>query len=175
MRGGNARFEVAEGLHLSLGVLEFSRPWFPTVSERANLVRTQLPAWAIASGSTAGWIWTGMGCPSPWSVLRHRTPALSPLARTEWSARVVNEKTHRLLEINGLRLLNPLSTAREVQFSGTDIDASAAQILVLVGPSPFEVLGSNSAQRRSPTERARARLVAERLATLVKLYPDITR
>lgn len=175
MLGGNARYELSESLQVNTGCLDFPRPWFPSVTERAALVENLLPSWAIASGPTAGWVWTGMGYPEPWCVLRKRTPALSPIARTAWSARVVRETGHRVVELNGLLLLDRRSAALEVLYSGINIDVAAAQLFFLIGPSPHRIMDNGRCGRRTPLERHNAHRVIERVNTLARLYPDITR
>lgn len=175
MLGGNARYELSESLKVNAGCLDFPRPWFPLVTERAALVKTLLPSWAIASGPTAGWVWTGMGYPEPWCVLRKRTPALSPISRTAWSARVVRETGHRVVELNGLLLLDRRSAALEVLYSGINIDVAAAQLFFLMEHTPLRMMDREDGGRRTPLERHNAHRVLERMKKLARLYPDITR
>jgi hypothetical protein len=49
----------------------------PLHLERAALLAERLPDWAIAAGHTAGWVWTGLGHPEPWSLFRPLSPSIS--------------------------------------------------------------------------------------------------
>lgn len=164
-----------QGLGLSWGSLHWDQPRFPTLNERALLIARALPTWAIASGITAGWVWTGMGVPEPWDVLRPPRPALSPIARTQWSARERNSRHHLLRQIGDLNLLTPESTAREVLLSPEPVGVRASQLWVLedlcTQPLNTLVTGRRSSLRaRNDADRA---LIA--LANLRERYPDITR
>ena len=120
---------ISDGYSLSLGGLYWPRPYFPSRTERALLIGQSLPHWAIPTGNTAGWIWTGMGLPTPLTVLRPRTPALSPLEREHWRAREVRDSRHTVVEVAGQSILDPLSTEIELLSHGRDIDSAATQIL----------------------------------------------
>ena len=109
---------ISDGYSLSLGGLYWPRPYFPSRTERALLIGQSLPHWAIPTGNTAGWIWTGMGLPTPLTVLRPRTPALSPLEREHWRAREVRDSRHTVVEVAGQSILDPLSTEIELSVMG---------------------------------------------------------
>lgn len=164
---------ISDGDSLSLGGLYWPRPYFPSRTERAVLVGQSLPHWAIPTGNTAGWIWTGMGLPTPLTVLRPSTPALSPLEREHWRAREVREPRHTVVSVAGRKILDPLSTESELLSHGRDIDGAATQILFLrslrdEGPIIFPTRMSKGRRERADTVLERVRLLSER-------YPDITR
>ena len=164
---------ISDGYSLSLGGLYWPRPYFPSRTERALLIGQSLPHWAIPTGNTAGWIWTGMGLPTPLTVLRPRTPALSPLEREHWRAREVRDSRHTLVEVAGQSILDPLSTEIELLSHGRDIDSAATQILFL--RSLREQVGQPIATRMSQSQRERAHAVLQRVRVLTERYPDITR
>ena len=164
---------ISDGYSLSLGGLYWPRPYFPSRTERALLIGQSLPHWAIPTGNTAGWIWTGMGLPTPLTVLRPRTPALSPLEREHWRAREVRDSRHTVVEVAGQSILDPLSTEIELLSHGRDIDGAATQILFL--RSLREQAGRPTATRMSQSQRERADAVLQRMRVLAERYPDITR
>ena len=164
---------ISDGYSLSLGGLYWPRPYFPSRTERALLIGQSLPHWAIPTGNTAGWIWTGMGLPTPLTVLRPSTPALSPLEREHWRAREVRDSRHTLVEVAGQSILDPLSTEIELLSHGRDIDSAAIQILFL--RSLREQVGQPIATRMSQSQRERAHAVLQRVRVLTERYPDITR
>ncbi len=172
-------FLAREGHIQILGTLVHRRPWFPGRLERATLVAQALPAWAVASGITAGWVWTGMGRAEPWSVLREEKPGLSPLERTTWRARL-RSPHHRVTELGGLRLLSPECSLREILLGGDEIDVCATQVLILSAldhsPQSIGELQHMVSQRRaSAANRSHAMLVLARVRHLRAHYPDITR
>ena len=174
MLEGLQRFALTDGLSVSIGSLTFERPWFPSTNERAQLIREVLPPWAIASGTTAGWVWTGIGHPDPWRVLREATPALSPLVRTTWKARIRNPQRHGVCQVSGLTVLDPDSTALDIAYCDASVDVCATQILLL--GSPMDAFSPRHAPTRvSDARKSRAALVARRVTELRELYPDITR
>ncbi len=164
---------ISDGYSLSLGGLYWPRPYFPSRTERAVLIGQSLPHWAIPTGNTAGWIWTGMGLPTPLTVLRPSTPALSPLEREHWRAREVRDSRHTVVEVAGQSILDPLSTEIELLSHGRDIDSAATQILFL--RSLREQVGQPIATRMSQSQRERAHAVLQRVRVLTERYPDITR
>jgi len=158
----------------AIGDLVWPRPYFPTRWERAQWVASLLPSWAIASGITAGWVWTGMGYPTPWQVLREELPGLSPLERVDWQARLRSRAHHTVEAIGELRLLSTKSTSIEVLLGGRNSDAGAAQLLFLRGANaPLDELLDK--RRTSPRARHRAGVMLERAKILRARYPDITR
>ena len=164
---------ISDGYSLSLGGLYWPRPYFPSRTERAALIGQSLPHWAIPTGNTAGWIWTGMGLPTPLTVLRPGTPALSPLEREHWRAREVRDSRHTVVDVAGQSILDPLSTEIELLSHGRDIDSAATQILFL--RTLREQEGHPIATRMSPSQRERAHAVLQRVRELAERYPDITR
>jgi hypothetical protein len=163
---------IRDGLGLSLNGVFWPRPYFPTRTERASLIQGHLPPWAIPTGSTAGWIWTGMGSPTPFALLRPRSPALSPIVRERWKAREYRGAAHQLVTLGSLTLVDPEITIQEILLRGENSDACATQLLFLgCNPehSPVWRLRLSSA-RREITEG-----ILERLRELRERYPDITR
>lgn len=164
---------IVDGEALSLNGLYWPRPYFPTRIERAGVVSANIPRWATPTSHTAGWIWTGMGSPLPFAVLRPSLPAISPLERTQWRARELREAAHRVEYIAGFRVLSTSSTEAELLSQSDDVERAATQIVFLrLMPSHREVAG---ALRMSALQRDRARLILERVRTLQDTYPDITR
>lgn len=162
------------GWGVSIGSLFFPRPWFPSRVERAELVRQALPTWAIASGITAGWVWTGMGLPEPWSIRRSPHPEISPIQRTLWRARTLRPG-HQLAEISGLRLLDRPSSAVDILLSSNNVDLCASQIFVL-DPRPVRALLEEASRtRQNDGQRSHLMAVLRRIEALRQRYPDITR
>ena len=164
---------VTDGDALSLGGLCWPRPYFPTRCERAALIASHIPGWATARSHTAGWIWTGMGSPTPLSVLRPTSPALSPLERERWKARELRPRHHVVAHVGDVALLDPVSTEEDVLCHATDVDAAAAQIIVLRTLDPRRVV--REPLRMSSEQRERAKKIATRVRELQSSYPDITR
>jgi len=162
------------GWGVAIGSLFFPRPWFPTRGERAALVCQALPRWAIASGITAGWVWTGMGLPEPWSILRAPQPEISPIQRTLWRARSLRPG-HTLAAIGELRLLDPASCATDILLSNTDVDVCASQILFLDARPVRALRERASSIRQSAGQRRHLVAVLDRVEALRQRYPDITR
>lgn len=163
---------VKDGFGLSLGGLFWSRPYFPSRTERATLIRASLPPWALPTAMTAGWIWTGMGSPVPFDVLRPHSPALSPMERERWKARQHQPGTHTLAVVSALTLTDHETTIREILSRGRAVDACATQLLFL-GVNPTTMGVTNLRLSRPQRERAGAML--ERVRELLERYPDITR
>ena len=164
---------IVDGEALSLDGLYWPRPYYPTRIERANLIAAHIPLWATATSHTAGWIWTGMGSPLPFAVLRPSQPAISPLERELWRARELRTPGHKTATIGGRRLLDTSSTEAELLTHSRDIDRAATQIFFL--RQEHAHLSSDTSLRMSPQQRERAHLIVERVLTLQETYPDITR
>lgn len=162
-----------DGAAILFGSIAWPRPYFPTTTERAQIVAELIPSWAIATGSTAAWVWTGCGQPEPWSVLRRPSPAVSPLDRTQWRALARNPAHHRVVTIGALTLLNRRDTAREVSCGPGSVDVASAQVFLLLDAE----MSQKDLRERRTTQRERdhATRVLDRVATLRALYPDITR
>lgn len=165
----------SEGLGLWLGSLWWSRPYYPTRLERAALVAQALPPWAVASGSTAAWVWSGFGSAEPWCVLRRHAPAISPLERTHWRALTLNPLHHRVETVGRLSLLGVPDTVREVLLGAGAIDVAAAQVFALTGGNRATLLDLCSQRRATAAQRQHADSVIQRLEKLRRHYPDITR
>jgi len=165
---------VLQGQGLNIGDYPWLSPRFPTRDERAEIVFSCLPSWAIASGSTSAWVWTGMGQPQPWVVLRREHPGLSPLERTRWSAKLLNPAHHALRNLSGLCLLDPDSTAREVLLSPHRRDVAAAQLLVLEHLCTQGFRALTRQKRASAEARREAEITLNHLSVLREIYPDIT-
>jgi len=167
--------DVAEGTSLRIGSLVWPRAYFPSRAERAALVKSYLPHWAIATGQTAGFVFTGMGSPEPWTLLRQSVPAISPLERTSWPSSLVNPAHHRLLLIGGLWLTREADTVIETLLRPGCPTSAATQLLFLCD-TPVEKLASATQTRRaSAHSRHGAGIILQDLAQLRDDYPDITR
>lgn len=168
-------YALRAGTALRIGSIVWPRPYYPTLHERARLVAQIIPPWAIASGRTAGWVWTGMGEPEPWSVLRPIQPAPSPLERLEWSARTLSLNQHALVRLENLVLLSGESVAIELLLRDQCVDTVSTQVALLT-QSPTHTLREQCHARRM-TQRQRVQLDAmlEAVDLLRRRYPDITR
>jgi hypothetical protein len=167
--------QVADGHSLRIGPMIWPRAYFPSRFERAALVKQYIPTWGIATGHTAGFVFTGMGSPEPWTLLRHPVPAISPLQRTAWMSSLVNPENHRLICLAGLWLTCPEHTVMETLLRRGPIDQAATQLLMLTTRS-VEDLAQEISLRRAGTEtRARAASILVELGKLRATYPDITR
>jgi hypothetical protein len=165
----------SDGLGVVLGSLWWPRPYYPTRVERAALVATALPRWAVASGSTAAWVWCGFGYAEPWCVLRHQTPAISPLERTRWAALTLNPAHHTVENLAGLALLGVRDTVREVLLGMGSIDVAAAQVWALTREDHGALWHLCTQKRASALQRHHAERVLRRVDQLRDNYPDITR
>ncbi len=164
---------VVDGEALSLDGLFWPRPYYPTRIERAGIICSKIPHWATPTSHTAGWIWTGMGSPLPFAVLRPSQPAISPLERTQWSARELREGVHLVEHIAGFPVLDTSSTEAELLTQSHNIERAATQIVLLrTMPSHRE---ASSALRMSASQRNLAHLILDRVRVLQETYPDITR
>lgn len=167
--------QVADGHSLRIGPMIWPRPYFPFRLERAALVREYIPAWSIATGQTAAFVFTGMGSPEPWTLLRHPIPAISPMQRTAWVSSLVNPENHRVITLAGLWLTCPEDTVMETLLRLGPVDQAATQLLMLTTRTAEELAQDISSRRAGPETRAHAASVLEKLQKLRKDYPDITR
>lgn len=167
--------QVSCGYSLRIGSMVWPRAYFPTRVERATLVRTYLPSWAIASGQTAGFVWTGMGNPEPWTLVRYSLPALSPLVRTEWPSSLLSPRRHGVEEISGLPLTCQEDTAVEILLHEDNVDQASAQLLMLTDASVEDLREAALARRAAPRVRAFTEKVLLALSSYRSRYPDITR
>ena len=163
------------GTALRIGSILWPRPYFPTVHERAALVASLLPSWAIASGRTAGWVWTGMGLLEPWTVLRPVTPSPSPLDRMQWDARTLNPTHHKVEALEGLTLVAPDVAVVDILLRDNCPDSAGAQV-VMLSKTPTELLRQRCLERRTtPAQRHRLEILLAAVDDLRRRYPDITR
>jgi hypothetical protein len=163
------------GTALRIGSIVWPRPYFPTIHERAALVAGLIPSWAIASGRTAGWVWTGMGLPEPWNVLRPPQPAPSPLDRMEWGARTLNPAHHPVEYFEGLTLVAPEATVLDILLRDDCPDTAGAQVMIL-SESSTELLRHRCLARRTTSgQRSRLETLLAAVDALRRRYPDITR
>jgi hypothetical protein len=165
---------ASDGYGMLIGSLWWSRPYYPTRYERATLLAATLPQWAIATGITAAWVWTGFGSPEPWSILRPGKPEISPMDRQHWGARAINPQ-HTVTSISGLSLLCPQDTTLEVLLRGGPSDSGAAQIVMLTTETSEELREQLRARRTTSLQRAQAQQLLARVDLLRATYPDITR
>jgi hypothetical protein len=113
-----------------------------------------------------------MGSPSPFDVLRPKSPALSPIERERWKARQHQPETHTLAVVSALTLTDNETTIREILSRGTAVDACATQLLYLGAKT--DTTGVNGL-RLSHLQRERAGAMLARVRELLERYPDITR
>ena len=169
------RIAVRASGGIKMGAIYSARPWYPSRLERADLVAGHTPPWAIASAHTAGWVWSGMGRPEPWSLLRPVSPEISPLERTHWRARRLSEARHGVVALGQLRLLDSSCVVREILLGEGEIDACASQLAFLTDLPSAVLLGLARGGRTRSGQRDHAVRVVERLTYLRERYPDITR
>ncbi len=163
------------GTALKIGSIVWPRPYFPTIHERATLVARLIPSWAIATGRTAGWVWTGMGLPEPWNVLRPAQPAPSPLDRMEWGARTLKRGQHHTEVFGGLTLVAPETAALEILLRDGCPDIAGTQVAMLT-PLPTIELRQRALQGRvTLAQRKRLETLLLAVDNLRRRYPDITR
>lgn len=167
--------QVADGHSLRIGPLIWPRPYFPSCWERAALVKDYLPRWAIATGQTAGFVFTGMGSPEPWTLLRHAVPAISPLERTAWASSLVNPTHHHLVRMSGLWLTCRQDTVMETLLRKGGVESAATQIMMLSDTSADDLRTLAGMRRAGPSTREFAAAVLVELTQLRADYPDITR
>ncbi len=163
---------IRDGFALGLNGLYWPRPYFPTLQQRADLIAEHLPSWAIPTAHTAGWIWTGMGSPLPFAVLRPARPALSPIEREKWGAREFREHHHQRATLGYRTLTSQRSTVTEILTHGVGLDSCATQLVFL---DPAAAMLGSSPVKMSPTQLVRAGAMRARVGLLRRCYPDITR
>lgn len=152
---------VLHGLGKRFGEVVWPHPTHPFLADRAQLLADALPTWAVAAGHTAGWVWTGMGQPQPWSLLYREGPHPSPMARTHWKPRqrLVAENSLRI--VRGLALLSPAETVADLLIApGSDELAVSPLFVLMENASDEEVkgLGRNPPRTGILRERSRRRL-----------------
>ncbi len=163
------------GTAVRVGSILWPRPYFPTVHERASLVAGLIPPWAIATGRTAGWVWTGMGLAEPWNVLRPAQPAPSPLERMEWGARTLKSNQHQIEVLGGLTLVSPETAALEILLRDGCPDSAATQVAML-SALPTHHLRRRALERRvTLAQRRQLETLLAAVDDVRRRYPDITR
>ena len=147
----------------------------PLLGERVSLVAQVLPDWAIAAGHTAGWVWTGLGHPEPWSIFRPQQPSISPLSRAEWKPRSTKRAAMTTDSLGELTLLTREATVMDLLIAPGDDDVAAAQLYAL---SDHASLAHSIAQVRetlTTRQRDRARVRTARVRQWWRDYPEVTR
>lgn len=165
---------MRDGAALWCGSLFWPRSRFPTLAERAELLAGVMPSWSIASSHTAGWVWTGIGTPEPWVVLRRPQPAPSPLERTVWKARTFNPRRHHAIDMGRLSLLSRADTVTELLLGDTPLDIASTQIALLTGEDLASLRAKILAIRSNGAQKRRSEEILARVANLRVRYPDIT-
>lgn len=142
---------VLDGEGLRIGDWFWPRPDPPLLAERARLVRQHIPPGTLAAGVSAGWVWTGMGLPTPVSLIALRQPAPSPLARHEWKIRGVSPGPDDTTTVAGLCLLTQAATVRDLWQVSAQDDVAAAQLFWLGAAVPTDARATQAARRRAET------------------------
>jgi len=122
---------VLNGEALMIGGLYWPRPDPPLLPERARLVGGVIPDRTLASGVTAGWVWTGMGLPTPFSLIALKNPSPSPLLRHEWRIRGRRVEASDIRVIAGLGLLSREATVTDLWRVEANDEVAAAQLFFL--------------------------------------------
>lgn len=128
---------LLEGEALLIGDLRWPRPEPPLRLERAGMLADAIPPGTIAAGVSAGWVWTGMGIPTPLSLIASRSPAPSPLSRHEWKIRGVVTSDQDIAVVGSLSLLTPEATRRDL-WRCPATDEVAVALLFWLGTVPTE-------------------------------------
>ena len=153
---------ILHGLARGIGDVAWPQPSSPFSADRATLLAATLPRWAVAAGNTAGWVWTGMGLPQPWSLLCRKGPAPSPMARAQWKPRQRIVPDTSLRTLRGLVLLSPSETARDLLTTPGSDEAAVAPLFVLLevaGDEEVALLWQKAPRQSGEiSERARRRL-----------------
>ncbi len=137
---------VLDGEALRIGELFWPRPEPPLIMERAKLVRAAIPSGTIAAGVSAGWVWTGMGIPTPLSLIASASPAPSPLLRHEWRIRGRQLQPSHITVLGPLTLLTRHATIDELWQCEASDEVAAAQLFWLKAAPPAGAEGK--AKRR---------------------------
>ncbi len=159
------------------GSLISPHPAPPLLKQRAELVYERIPEWAVASGHTAGWVWSGMGRAEPWSLLTPTTPAISPIARQTWKPRSQKGFEDALTKVGNLTLLSVDATQVDLlTCEGVD-EQIACQLFSLIRPKSIRGVVERAQRRPGYTAAKRERL--RRRVTLTRLWwaahPEVTR
>jgi hypothetical protein len=147
----------------------------PLRDERAALIAQRLPEWAVAAGHTAGWVWTGLGKPEPWAVLCATSPALSPIARTQWKPRAKTLEAYELVAIRGLTLLGRLECAADLLSHLGEDDVAAAQLYSLITEEELNAVVARVRESMNQASRDRARRRVAQVRQWWRDHPVVTR
>ena len=147
----------------------------PLLTERASLVAQVLPEWAIAAGHTAGWVWTGLGHPEPWSLFRPQRPAISPLSRAGWKPRSTKRPGMTTTSLGALRVLTREATVTDLLTAPGDDDVAAAQLYALSNDHSLTRSIDQIRAAVTTRQRDRARVRIARVRQWWRDYPDVTR
>ena len=147
----------------------------PLRAERVSLVARMLPEWAIAAGHTAGWVWTGLGHPEPWSLLRPQNPSISPLSRAEWRPRSTTRPGMTTITLGALTVLTREATVTDLLIAPGDDDVAAAQLYVLSDDHSLKRSINQIRTALTTRQRDRARVRIARVRQWWRDYPDVTR
>ena len=137
---------VLDGEALRCGELYWLRPEPPLLMERATLVSQAMPPGTLAAGHTAGWVWTGMGVPTPLSLIAQKSPAPSPLARHRWKIRGVKVSPSNTTVLGPLALLTPAAAQADLWTCPALDEVAASQLFWLEAAEPTE--NSGASERR---------------------------
>jgi hypothetical protein len=146
---------ILDGEALRIGFLYWPRPEPPLLIERARLVASAMPPGTIAAGVSAGWVWTGLGLPTPLSLIAGRSPAPSPLARHEWKIRGVKLCPTDTTLLGTLTLLTPDATAGDLWTCEAADTVAAAQLFGMASELPEHTQG-RALRRQALVESWRA-------------------
>ena len=122
---------VRDGEALFVGEFFWARPDPPLLPERARLLAAHLPSGTLAAGVTAGWLWCGIGAPTPLSLIARSQPAPSPLARHRWKSRGVRVAAEAWQTVEGLPVLTLEATWRDLWTVEGPHEGVAAQLFCL--------------------------------------------
>lgn len=147
----------------------------PLLAERVSLVAQVLPEWAIAAGHTAGWVWTGLGHPEPWSLFRPQHPSISPLSRAEWRPRSTKRPGMTTYSFGPLTLLSREATITDLLIAPGDDDVAAAQLYALSEDTSLRRSIEQVRPALTTRQRDRARVRTARVRQWWLDYPEVTR
>ena len=134
---------VLDGEALRCGDLYWLRPEPPLLMERAKLVAQVMPPGTLAAGHTAGWVWTGMGVPTPLNLIAQTRPAPSPLARHQWKIRGIGVSPRDTTTLGPLALLSPTATQADLWVCPASDEVAASQLFWLEASEPPESSGAS--------------------------------
>lgn len=166
-----------DGHSVRIGSMHWPHPAPPLLKERASMVSSRIPDWAIARGQTAGWVWTGMGRAEPWALIAPPQPAISPMARQAWRPLTKRVAPEEIAEVGALSLLSPRATVSDLLTCRGLDEQLACQLFTLLNQATIHeaVSAVSNSPGYSKTKRERLR----RRVTLIRLWwaahPDVTR